>query len=482
MPRFRLPLLLVLLSSLPACASGVAAPEEHLTTELPSTWSGETERGSLALDVDWWRQFETPELNELVPRVLEANPDLRIAGASLRQAEALARVAGAARWPSASLGLNASRSRQNLIGFPLPGAGDVISITSNNFGLALNLSWEIDLWGRVDAAVEAAESDFLASQANLEAARLSLAGQTVRLFLARAEVAEQLRLSQAQAQLAAQRRQHLQSRYQSGLATASQVLAAEQGVTAWKSRLAQLELSLDGQERALQTLLGEYPHGLRASRLGSEPSAALTSQLPSLPDAIPAGVPAELLSRRPDLAAAEARYYAAAAREREARASLYPRLSLTSSGGTSSNAIGDLLDGNFRVWSFAGGLTAPLFEGGRLRANLAVREAGREQAAWAFVRDVLAALSEVETALRSETVLRVLSEDLQLNEQRAVRQSELALRRFESGSGSLLSLLNARGAALDARSSRISSDLALLQNRADLYLAFGGGFRLDTDS
>lgn len=475
-------LFLALLGSLPACASRIADPEEHFNTELPTAWTGAAEAGSLALDADWWRQFATPELNDLVPRVLEANPDLRIAGASLRQAEALARVAGAARWPSASLGLNASRARQNLIGFPIPGAGDVVSITSNNFGLALNLSWEIDLWGRVDAAVEAAESDFLASQANWEAARLSLAGQTVRLFLARAEVAEQLRLAQAQAELAAQRLQHLRTRYQAGSATASQVISAEQGVTAWKSQLAQLELSLDGQERALQTLLGEYPHGLRAAPAEGEPNAAFASQLPSLPEAMPAGVPAELLSRRPDLAAAEARYYAAAAREREARASLYPRLSLTSSGGTSSNAIGDLLDGDFRVWSLAGGLTAPLFEGGRLRANLAAREAGREQASWAFVRDVLAALSEVESALRSESVLRTLSEDLQLNEQRAIRQSDLALRRFESGSGSLLGLLDARSAALNARSARISTELALLQNRADLYLALGGGFRLDTDS
>jgi outer membrane protein TolC len=302
------------------------------------------------------------------------------------------------------------------------------------------------------------------------------------LFLARAEVAEQLRIAQAQAQLAAQRLQHLQTRYQAGSATAAQVLAAEQVVTAWKSQLAQLELSLDGQERARQTLLGEYPHGLAATQDGPAPSSASASVLPSLPDAIPAGVPAELLSRRPDLAAAEARYYAAAAREREARASLYPRLSLTSSAGTSSNAIGDLLDGDFRVWSLAGGLTAPLFEGGRLRGNLAAREAGREQAAWAFVRDVLAALSEVETALRSETVLRSLSDDLILNEQRATRQSELSLRRYERGSGSLLTLLDTRSAALDARSARISAELALLQNRVDLYLALGGGFRLHSDS
>jgi NodT family efflux transporter outer membrane factor (OMF) lipoprotein len=460
----------------------VAAPEEHLATALPSQWTGNAEAGSIAIDADWWQQFDSPELNQLVPRVLEANPDLRVAGASLRQAEALARVAGAARWPSAAIGLNAGRSQQNLIGFPIPGAGDVISITSNNFGLALNLGWEIDLWGRIDAAVEAAESDFLASQANWEAARLSLAGQTVRLFLARAEVAEQLRIAQAQAQLAAQRLQHLQTRYQAGSATAAQVLAAEQVVTAWKSQLAQLELSLDGQERARQTLLGEYPHGLAATQDGPAPSSASASVLPSLPDAIPAGVPAELLSRRPDLAAAEARYYAAAAREREARASLYPRLSLTSSAGTSSNAIGDLLDGDFRVWSLAGGLTAPLFEGGRLRGNLAAREAGREQAAWAFVRDVLAALSEVETALRSETVLRSLSDDLILNEQRATRQSELSLRRYERGSGSLLTLLDTRSAALDARSARISAELALLQNRVDLYLALGGGFRLHSDS
>lgn len=466
--------------SVASCAQRVERPEQDRLVELPRAWAGSQSAPGLQLEQDWWRQFESSALDSLVEQVLEANPDLRIASASLRQAEAIAQAAGAARWPSASLGLQASRARQNLIGLPIPGAGDVISTTNNNFGLALNVGWEIDLWGRIDAAVEAAESDFLASQANWEAARLSLAAQTVRTWLARTEVSEQLRIADEQAKLAAQRRNHLESRFQNGSASAAQVLAAEQAVTAWKSQRAQLELSLDGQERALQSLRGEYPRGLGAADASS--AFAELEGLPSLPESVPAGIPAEILGRRPDLAAAEARYYAAAAREREARASLYPRLSLTASGGTSSNSIGDLLDGDFRVWSLAGGLTAPLFEGGRLRAHLAAQEAVREQAAWSFARDVLAALGEVESALRSETVLRELQADFLLNAQRSERQAELALRRFESGAGSLLDLIDARAAALDAESARITTELALLQNRTELYLALGGGFRPASDS
>lgn len=455
---------------LASCGHRVASPDEVLPLDLPSQWSEATDASGAPLASTWWTAFEAQELNELIPRVWRANPDLMIARAALRQTEAMAEIAGAARWPSASAGLQAGRSRQNLIGLPFPGAGDVLPITNSSFALSLDLAWELELWGRVDAAVDAAESELLASQAELEAAQLSLAGQAVQVWLARTEAQLQVEIAAEMRALAEQRLDHLEARFDRGTATASQLLDAQQAVTAWQSRTAQLTLSLDAQKRALQTLLGEYPVGL------SDDLVLAEAVLPELPGTLPAGAPATLLSRRPDLAAAEARYYAATAREREARASLYPRLALTSSGGTSSNDLGDLLDGDFRVWSLAGGLTAPLFEGGRLRANVDANAAGAEAAAWTFARDFLRALGEVEAGLRAEQSLQQQLRDQLLNESRAARQGELAERRFRSGTGSLLDWIDARSGALEARSQRLALQLQLLQNRTSLYLALGGGF------
>lgn len=443
--------------------------------ELPETWGVQDAAASSAPADAWWTAFGDPELNQLVDGVLLANPDLHAAAASRRQALAFADAAGAARWPSVSAGLQGARSRTNLIGLPIPGAGDVLTITNNQFDLAAEVAWELDLWGRIDAATDAAEADALAARLDFEAARLSLIGETVRAWLGRRETTRQVELARAQQQLAEQQLEILRTRFANGSVNASLVLAGEQVVIAWTGRVAQLELSLNQQVRGLQVLTGQYPSG--------EVDDALEEGfgLPALPPPVPTGVPAELLSRRPDLMAAEARVYAAAAREREARANLYPRLSLTASGGTSSNEVGDLLDGDFRVWGLAGGLTAPLFQGGRLRANVDASLAARERAVWQFVRTTLVAMAEVENALVTERTAREEWERLQRNERRARSQATLAEARYRAGSATVLEWLEQQSLALDAESARLAAERALLQTRTDLHLALGGGFSLSND-
>ena len=299
---------------LASCGHRVAEPTETLPLEIPRAFAQDHAPAAGALADSWWQDFDSPELASLLAGVEEANPDLQIAQASYRQTEALAAAAGGARWPSLSAGLQASRSRQNLIGLPIPGAGEVLPIRATSFGLSADLSWEVDLWGRIDAAVAAADADALAAQAELQAAQLSLRGQAVQLWLGRTEALSQLALVEELRALAEQRLQHLEARFERGTTSASEVLRARQAVTTWQANAKQLRLQVSAQQRALQSLRGQYPDG-------AWPESA-TVTLPELPPAPPVGMPAELLGRRPDLAAAEARYYAATARARSPRLAL----------------------------------------------------------------------------------------------------------------------------------------------------------------
>lgn len=453
-----------------ACGQRVADPEELTLPALPNRFDAAQDTRAIEVDAKWWTQFGAEELDRAVEASLNGNLTLQSAHAALRGAEAAAQAAGAARWPTASAGLQSARSRQNFIGLPIPGAGDVLPVTSTNHGLSLNLSWEIDLWGRIDAAVEAAEAELLASQAQLAAVQLSIAGQTARSWLAARETELQLELIRAQEEIARQQVDHLRLRFESGSARAAQLLAAEQGHDRWRTERTRLEISLDQQQRALQLLAGQFGTG------EAEAASSSLAALPSLGAPLAAGLPVDLLARRPDLAEAEALYYAGAAREREARTALYPRLALTASGGTASNDLGDLLDGDFRVWSFAAGLTAPLFEGGRLRAQRDARIADRERLAWQFAQTLLTAVSEVEATLTVESLLKEQHRNLRRSRERAEQQAALAKARYQSGSGSLLEWLEARSAALEAASRETNAHLLLLQNRVDLYLALGGGF------
>lgn len=480
-----------------ACA-GPSRPEAapRLADELPARFEEGPAKASTAQDAladDWWTDFQAAELNDWVAAVLDANPDLLAASARLRQAEAAARAANGARWPSLSAGANAARSRQNLIGIPIPGAGDVLTVHSTQLGLSLDVGWELDLWGRIAAAAEAAEADFLASQADWHAARVSLAGQTVKAWLAREEARLQHALAEGRIAVETDRVVHLGERFRRGRVDADAVLRAEAAALQARSTASALRLAVAGQERALRVLTGRYPTaGASASSdidsaaevdptADLAPVADASPELPALPPPPPPGMPAELLQRRPDLLAAEARLLAADARAREARAALYPRLALTASGGTASNEVGDLLDGDFRVWSLAGNLTAPLFQGGRLRARAAGAYAGAEAAAWDFAHAVLRALAEVEGALQAEAALREQLTHARATEQRALATLEVAERRFRTGAGPLLDALDARAAVLEARSGRLTRQLSLLQNRVDLCLALGGGFQVDGD-
>jgi len=213
-------------------------------------------------------------------------------------------------------------------------------------------------------------------------------------------------------------------------------------------------------------LAGRYPAALIQT----------SGDLPPLPPPVPAGLPAELVGRRPDLAAARERLLAADARLASARAALYPRLSLTASGGRSSGELGDLLDGEFAVWNLVGNLSQPLFQGGRLRAGVDLASAGREGAVAAYAQTLLQAYAEVESALDAETYLQTQEQALCSAADEALAARRLAEERYARGLTDMVTLLTAQNSAFESESRWLATRRQQLEARLDLHLALGGGF------
>lgn len=461
---------------LPSCRS-LSPPDAKSLAEvaIPAHWvAGPSWTPTNHPDHGWVENFGSPELSRYIDRVLSGNRDLKAARARIEVARANAAIIGADLYPQIQGGFSAQRDLQNFIGLPIPGAapGSVLSTRFNRFGLSLNLSWELDLWGRIRAAKSAAVADFEASDFDRATAELSLAGQGTKTWFALAEARDQVALARAAIDTFSETERAIRERFERGVEeegrnSAAQLLLAGGDVASAREALAARQ-DLEGRTaRLLELLAGEYPEG----RAGSG------ARLPEVPGTVPAGLPASLLDRRPDLAAAERRLAAADKRLLEAKRSLLPAIGLTSSFGSASQEIGDLLKGDFSIWSLAGNVAQPLLQGGRLRANVKRRGSETEVAAAEFEQAALTAFSEVENALASERFLArrvdALAEAAQLAEA-AYRRS---LEEFRTGTGDVLTVLAAQQRLFTTRSQWLAARRERLDNRVDLHLALGGDFR-----
>lgn len=440
------------------CASSPdrsAAPD----IEAPATW---TTQVSIAQPDAWLDDLNSPELNLLVEEALKNNSNLQITAARFDQAIAEARIAGANQLPTAGLGLNGTRQKISTFGPSSTGG-----VRFENYDLALNINWELDIWGQLRNRTSAAIAQLEGSQAEYQAAQLSLAAQVTKSWFNYTEAAQQLSLAEKTAKTDADNLQTVESRFKRGLSDGLEVRQIRTQKAFADSDIAIRRRALDQAARALERLLGRYPSAsLEASRA-----------LPPLPQSIPAGLPADLLNRRPDLIAAE-RQLAATDKELTAtRKDLLPKVSLTGSNGSSSQAFENLLDGDFSVWSIGGNLTQPIFQGGRILANIERSKALRAQAIANYRATALKAFLEVESTLAAERYLQQEQAQLTLAAEEAQATADLAWQRYRDGTVDFLNVLNSQRSSVGARSRLISLRNLLLQNRIDLYLALGGPFK-----
>ncbi len=456
----------MLLLASASCVVQSTTPELDLGVAVPLDWQAlpAAARRAGELDEMWWTGFDDPGLDAAVVEALARNHDLRAVAARLDAAVAQATIAGADLYPAVNLSLNGGRSRQNFIGLPIPGGA--LSSTSSSYGVGLNLSWELDLWGRVRSGRAAAVADVAAAAADWHAARLSLVGQTAKAWFAVVAAQRQRRI--AEQSLASSRETTVDVRrlYERGARPSLDLHLAELGLASGGAVLEQRDELLQRALRQLELLLGRYPEG----------RVAPGDRLPESFVAVPAGVPSALLNRRPDLVAAERRLAAAGARTDQANAALYPRISLTASGGTASAELEDLVDRGFRVWSLAGNLLAPLFEGGRLRADVARNEAQQRAAAAEYTSAVLRAFTEVETVLAVASHLQLQERHRQNAAEHARQALVLARDRYRRGIGDFLVVAESQRQSLAQESAWLAARRQRIEARIDLFLALGGGF------
>jgi len=459
---------LVALFALAACTpSAPPATQPETGIELPDQWTAPNEETSAPLPERWWEDFDAAPLTAAIDRALEYNTDMLVAAARVDQAAAQARIAGADLKPQMSAGLSGLRTKRNFVGFPIPGSEDgVLTTLSSNYGVSVDLSWEIDLWGRLSAQAREGIAAFQASQADYEGMRLSIAGQTAKAWFAVAEARVQLDLAERTVATLTRSTGQVRDRFERGIRPPLDLRLALAQLYAAQAAVPARERQLDFASRQMEVLLGLYPGR----------SSVFPEELIATPAEIPAGLPAELVARRPDLVAAERRLMASQQRLKGARASLYPRLSLTASGGTSSAGLADLVDGNFSVWSLAGNLIAPLFQGGRLRAGIDFAEAGVDADVASYVGSALRAYSEVESTLATEEFLSLRVSALEQATIQSRAAETLALDRYRNGLEGFITVLDSQRRTFDAESAWIAGRRERLDNRVDLYLALGGGF------
>ncbi len=438
----------------------------------PGVWAA-TREARAGIDRYWVRKIGGAELGGLVENAVGYNQDLRAAAARVERAAAEAKIAGAERLPSLGIGLNGRRSKQNFIGFPLGnGGGGVPSVISNQFGVSLNAAWEVDVWGRARAGQEAAIADAEARAYEYRAAQVSLAGQVTKAWLALGEANIQVALAEeglaARRSLAAAVRERFERAIFDDGGSAAQVRLTEAEAANGAAILAQRKQERERTLRQLELLMGRYPSG----------KLAVSASLPPFPGSTPAGLPSELLLRRPDVLAAERELAASGRRVTERKLARFPSLSLTGSAGTTTESIRDLLKSDFGVWGIGGSLTQPIFEGGRITGQIERAQAVEREETAQLRKTVLDAFGEVEQALAAAVYLaereRAAERAAELAREAAVRASE----EFSGGTGDVLTLIEAKTQQIETASQHAAIRRLRLENRVDLHLALGGDFTL----
>lgn len=421
-----------------------------------------------AQPVSGWRTFFPEQrLQTLIATALEHNRDLRIAALRIEEARAAYRIQSADLMPN--IGANASAPRSRAAADLSPSG---VARTSGNYQVGLSLaSFELDFFGRVRSLNEAALAQYLATEEARRAAHIILVAEVAKAYLAERGFAEQLGLAR---QTLAAREQSLNLARQRFEAGASSALDLRQSETLYQTaRVATAALARQHAQavNALTLLVGRP--------LADLPPAQPLSAVAIVGD-IPAGVPSELLTRRPDIRAAEERLIAANANIGAARAAFFPRITLTAGLGSASSELSNLFGSGSGTWSFLPQLAMPLFDAGRNQANLDLAQTRKHIAVAEYERAIQAAFREVADALVARATL-----DEQAAAQRAVLQAhaerlKLAEQRFGAGVASSLEVLDAQRELFQAEQGLVQVRVARLTNAVDLYRALGGGLHENT--
>lgn len=453
--------------------AGCAVGPDHVAptaTDVPARWHRADGRSATTVALgEWWRGLRDPLLDRVIEAAVAGNLDVATAKAKIREARAVRREAVGGLVPS--LDGSASATRRQTTTAAAAGGSRV----SNLFQGGFDAAWELDLFGGEARTVEAAAAGVAAAEADLDATLLTLVGDVATAYVEargyQARIALARRTTKSQRETAALTR----TKFEAGSASAVDSAKAEAQAASTEAQIPSLETAFAETVHRLGILTGREPGALIGEMAAGGP-------IPAPVHALPAGLPAEVVARRPDVRAAERRLAQATASVGVAEAALYPSITLSGSITTSASKVGDLAKGSTIAWSWGPSVNIPIFEGGRLIAARDGAAAQRDQMLIAWRSSVLTALGDVENALVALTGERKRVRGLGEAANQYRRAATLSRALYQSGSASFLDVLDAERSLYSAEDSLIQSRVAITTDHVALAKALGGGWTRPVDA
>jgi NodT family efflux transporter outer membrane factor (OMF) lipoprotein len=438
-------------SSLNRVEDAKAATAANLP-DLPSQWASIQQRIG-DVKVSWLEKLNDPALTSLVLEAQKNNRNLQVMSASVDGARALANQAASSLSPQLTSVGNTS-------------AGGVEGSGSNNFNLGLQASWEADLWGRIRSGNLAAQENVVAAEAEYKFAQYSLAANVAKTYFVAIEANKQLEIAQKSVDTVVETNRIVQVQFDNGLANQQNISLAKADLASAQDGLVSSKAGQRDATRSLELLLGRYP----SAELGVDQS------LPILPNSLSAGIPSQLLERRPDLVSAERKVAAAFNRLDAAKAAKLPNLSLSGSLGGVSTSLSNILNPANLAWQAIGSLVTPIIDGGRLDAQVEAATADQKVAVASYAQVALNAFADVERSLDQGSVLRKRVAALTTVLVESEKALKIANLQFNEGEISLLDVLILQQRVFSARSNLLSINRASLTQFVNLNLALGGSW------
>ena len=460
------------------CASNIA-PKLELPEKLPLNRNS----SQTSLDTfnnEWWQVFDDTTFNRHYDDFKILSPDLKSVSKQLESSSLLAKINGAILAPSFSVGSDGSQRKQNLsaFGFSPSALGianqgqdsssseSVLSFESSNFNAAITMQWEIDIWGKLRNQRKAAFKNFEASYNELSYLQFSLGTRFASSYYNAVEAEMQRSLSEEIFLSLKEVRDVVLQRYERGLTSSLDLRLAESALA--NSELQKINSSIKSVNllRNLETLLGKYPSS----------SLIISKTLPLSIPQVPAGIPSELIERRPDVQAAINKMEAASYEHVQSKRNLFPSFSLTARGGTSASELSDILNGDFSVWNLGANITAPIFQSGRLRNNVKLKDSQLSMSEIEAVKIMIRAFSEVEQALYVQNAIKDQLRAITSAEEQSEAAYLLAFDRYQKGLVDLVTVLNSQNQWRNTQSIQISVQNNQISSYTNLLLALGGNF------
>jgi NodT family efflux transporter outer membrane factor (OMF) lipoprotein len=443
-------------------------------TTAPAQWSAPQAGGETNLEpslASWWKSFNDPQLDSLVERAVRTNQDLRIAEARVREARAFYRIASSQLWPTVDAGGSYARENQSknqpvLGSLPMPSG---IPFENNVYQAGFDASWEIDVFGGNRRSVEAGKAELAAAEFGRRNVLVTLLGEVARNYVELRGTQRRLEIATNNLKTQEEALALAENRFKNGLTSDLDVQQAATLLANTRAAIPMLESGIQAYIHRLGVLLGQPPEALLAELSAPAP-------IPSAPPLVPAGLPSDLLRRRPDIQLAERQLAASTARIGVATADLFPKFSLTGIAGYESTSASDWFSGGSKFWSLGPTVQWRIFDAGRIRANIRVQNARQEQALAAYEKTVLLSFEDVENSLvayAKEQIRRRSLDDAVTSSQDSLH---LANQLYANGLASFINVLDAERSLYQAQDALVQSDKAVTQNLISLYKALGGGW------